>query len=96
MVPVPRDLLERLADHAAALSHSDTTQGQRDAARSDAEEADNVLSLAALTAPAPASGEVEIINPRGRVAYRRPLSHPDVLEALQRPGYSVRKSEATP
>lgn len=45
------------------------------------------------SAPASDSAQVEIINPQGRVAYRRPLGHPDVLEALQRPGYSVRKAE---
>lgn len=65
MVSVPRELLERLADHAAALSHSDTTDEQRQSARSDAEESDSVLSfaaLAALTPPAPAEAELERLS----------------------------------
>lgn len=33
---------------------------------------------------------VEIVDPSGRVAYRRMSDHPDVQEALRRPGYSVR------
>jgi hypothetical protein len=37
--------------------------------------------------------QIEIINPQGNVSYRRPHDHPDVLEALQTPGYSVRGAE---
>lgn len=37
---------------------------------------------------------VEIVNPQGKVSYTRPHDHPDVLEALKTPGYSVRGSEA--
>jgi hypothetical protein len=37
--------------------------------------------------------QVEIINPQGKVAYRRPHNHPDVLEALNTPGYYVRGAE---
>jgi hypothetical protein len=33
---------------------------------------------------------VEIIGPDGKVHYRRHHEHPDVLEALRTPGYSVR------
>ena len=36
--------------------------------------------------------QVEIVDPSGRVSYRRPLGHPDTLEALTRPGYSVRRA----
>ena len=36
--------------------------------------------------------QVEIVDPSGRVSYRRPLGHPDILEALARPGYSVRRA----
>lgn len=37
---------------------------------------------------------VEIVNPQGKVSYTRPHEHPDVLEALKTPGYSVRCSES--
>ena len=37
--------------------------------------------------------QVEIIDPQGNVSYRRPHDHPDVLEALNTPGYSVRGDE---
>ena len=37
--------------------------------------------------------QVEIINPQGKVAYRRPHDHPDVMEAMNTPGYSVRGAE---
>lgn len=37
--------------------------------------------------------QVEIINPQGNVSYRRPHNHPDVMEALSTPGYSVRGAE---
>lgn len=37
--------------------------------------------------------QVEIINPQGNVSYRRPHDHPDVMEALSTPGYSVRCAE---
>lgn len=37
---------------------------------------------------------VEIVNPQGKVSYTRPHDHPDVMEALKTPGYSVRGSEA--
>lgn len=36
---------------------------------------------------------VEIVNHQGKVSYTRPHDHPDVLEALNTPGYSVRGSE---
>lgn len=36
--------------------------------------------------------QVEIVDPSGCVSYRRPLGHPDILEALTRPGYSVRRA----
>jgi len=35
----------------------------------------------------------EIINPQGKVSYRRPVTHPDVKEALATPGYRVRFTE---
>lgn len=38
-------------------------------------------------APAPT---VEILGPSGAVHYRRPLTHPDVDEAIRTTGYSVR------
>lgn len=34
--------------------------------------------------------QVEIINPQGKVSYRRPHGHKDVQEALNTKGYSVR------
>ena len=37
--------------------------------------------------------QVEIIDPQGNVSYRRPHDHPDVLEALNTPGYHVRGEE---
>lgn len=37
--------------------------------------------------------QVEILDPQGRVSYRRPHDHPDVMEALSTPGYSVRGAE---
>ncbi len=37
--------------------------------------------------------QVEIIDPQGNVSYRRPHDHPDVMEALSTPGYSVRGAE---
>lgn len=36
---------------------------------------------------------VEIIGPDGKVHYTRPHDHPDVLEAFQTRGYSVRGVE---
>jgi hypothetical protein len=32
---------------------------------------------------------IEIWGPDGKVHYRRPPGHPDLAEALRRPGYSV-------
>lgn len=34
--------------------------------------------------------QIEIVNPRGVVSYRRPKGHPDIAEALRTTGYSVR------
>lgn len=44
--------------------------------------------------PAKAPTYVEIVDPSGKVSYRRMSDHPDVQEALTRPGYSVRKAES--
>lgn len=52
-VMVDAELLERLANHAGALSHADTTHEQRCEARADMEAARN-----ALTQPTPSAGEV--------------------------------------
>lgn len=46
-----------------------------------------------LEARAAAPVYCEIVDPSGKVAYRRRSDHPDVLEALRRPGYSVRRAE---
>jgi hypothetical protein len=32
----------------------------------------------------------EILNPQGKVSYRRPIPHKDIAEALQTKGYKVR------
>ncbi|OWL98934.1 hypothetical protein CBQ26_00310 [Deinococcus indicus] len=37
---------------------------------------------------------VDIVNPSGRVSYRRWSDHPDVQEALGTQGYSVRRSDS--
>lgn len=42
-----------------------------------------------------AGTDLEIVDPSGRVSYRRPAGHPDIDEARRTPGYTVRPA-ATP
>lgn len=50
-------------------------------------------ALLALIKPAPTPVYCEIVDPSGKVSYRRMSNHPDVQEALRTRGYSVRRAK---